>query len=246
MEPKHYKLAIVVSIVLLLGSYGRWPYGYYMLLRVSVATTALLLWGLYSERNQEGWKNFYLGAGIIDALRLVVTSPPLLTLAIAGYFFTFAQLALLFFIVVFLVKANGLDTAVAGGVFAIIHGSAIPARIAWGAMAGRFVSSWFLLGLIGSVAMGLLIVLPTFREHPRAMLLATLFGLLPAVIYVPFFKFLDRNDQISWMNLLACMVWGATAGCGAALVLKGSPPPSPCRAPAGPGCAGLPGCAPCR
>lgn len=65
MEPKHYKLAIVVSIVLLLGSYGRWPYGYYTLLRISVATTALFLWGFYSERHQEGWKNFYLGVAIL-------------------------------------------------------------------------------------------------------------------------------------------------------------------------------------
>jgi predicted MFS family arabinose efflux permease len=88
-------------------------------------------------------------AGTIAVLRLVVTSRPLLTLAIAGYFFTFAQLAILSFVVVFLVNANGLDTAFAGGVFAIIHGSAIPARIAWGAIAGRYVSSWFLLGLLG-------------------------------------------------------------------------------------------------
>ncbi len=103
-------------------------------------------------------------AGIIDALRLVVTSRPLLTLAIAGYFFTFAQLALLSFIVVFLVQAKGLDTAVAGGVFAIIHGSAIPARIAWGAMAGRFVSSWFLLGLIGLMMSASIVAMSYFDQ----------------------------------------------------------------------------------
>lgn len=103
-------------------------------------------------------------AGIIDALRLVVTSRPLLTLAIAGYFFTFVQLALLSFIVVFLVQAKGLDTAVAGSVFAIIHGSAIPARIAWGAMAGRFVSSWFLLGLIGLMMSASIVAMSYFDQ----------------------------------------------------------------------------------
>jgi len=65
MEPKHYKLAIVVSTILLLGAGGPWPYGYYTLLRISVATTALLFWGFYSERNQEGWKHFYLGVAIL-------------------------------------------------------------------------------------------------------------------------------------------------------------------------------------
>lgn len=76
------------------------------------------------------------------------------------------------------------------------------------------------LGCIGSLATGVLIVLPALREHPQAMLIATLFGLLPAVPYLLFFKFLDRNDQIPWRNMLACAIWGATAGCGAALVLN--------------------------
>ncbi len=88
-------------------------------------------------------------AGVAASLTLVMSSRPLLTLAAAGYFFTFAQLAILSFIVVYLEQENGLSLAFAGGIFAIIHGSAIPARVAWGIIAGRFVSSWLLLGLIG-------------------------------------------------------------------------------------------------
>jgi predicted MFS family arabinose efflux permease len=87
--------------------------------------------------------------GVIDSLHVIVASKPLATLAAAGFLYTFAQLAILAFIVIYLVEAHGLSTEVAGGVFAIIHGSAIPARVAWGAIAGRFLSSWLLLGLIG-------------------------------------------------------------------------------------------------
>ena len=88
-------------------------------------------------------------AGVADSLRVIVRSKPLLTLAAAGYFYTFTQMAILAFIVIYLEEANDLSTEFAGGIFAIIHGSAIPARIAWGAVAGRFLRSWVLLGLIG-------------------------------------------------------------------------------------------------
>ncbi len=83
-----------------------------------------------------------------------------------------------------------------------------------------FLGILLVLGCVGCLATGVLIVLPTLREHPQAMLVATLFGLLPAIPYLLFFKFLDRNDQIPWRNLLSCAIWGATAGCGAALVLN--------------------------
>jgi MFS family permease len=90
-------------------------------------------------------------AGVADSLRVIVTSRPLASLAAAGYFYTFTQMSILAFMVIYLEEANGLSTAFAGGIFAIIHGSAIPARIFWGAVAGRLLSSWVLLGLIGVV-----------------------------------------------------------------------------------------------
>jgi predicted MFS family arabinose efflux permease len=87
--------------------------------------------------------------GILTSLRLILTSKPLATLATAGYLYTFAQMSILSFMVIYLQEANGLSAKFAGGIFAMIHGSAIPARIVWGIIAGRFVSSWVLLGLLG-------------------------------------------------------------------------------------------------
>ena len=81
--------------------------------------------------------------------------------AAAGYFYTFTQMAILAFMVIYLEEANGLSIEFAGAIFAIIHGSAIPARIFWGAIAGRFLRSWVLLGLIG-VMMSVSIVAMSF------------------------------------------------------------------------------------
>ena len=101
-------------------------------------------------------------AGIADSLCVVVTSKPLVTLAAAGYFYTFTQMAILSFMVIYLEEANGLSTEFAGGIFAIIHGAAIPARMFWGAIAGRFVRSWVLLGLIGIIMSGSVIAMSFF------------------------------------------------------------------------------------
>ena len=101
-------------------------------------------------------------AGITDALRVIVTSRPLATLVVAGYFYTFAQMAILSFMVIYLEEENGLSKAFAGGIFAVIHGSAIPARILWGLAAGRLLSSWVLLGLIGILMAGSILAVSFF------------------------------------------------------------------------------------
>ena len=93
-------------------------------------------------------------AGITEALRVVVASRPLAILAAAGLLYTFVQMAILAFMVIYLAAENGLSTEFAGAVFAIIHGSAIPARVVWGAIAGRVASCWVLLGLIGLMMAG--------------------------------------------------------------------------------------------
>jgi predicted MFS family arabinose efflux permease len=100
-------------------------------------------------------------AGVADSLRVIVTNRALTTLALAGFFYTFVQMAVLAFVVIYLEEENGLSTEFAGAIFAIIHGSAIPARIAWGAVAGRYLSSWLLLGLIG-VLMAISVVAMSF------------------------------------------------------------------------------------
>ena len=101
-------------------------------------------------------------AGVFDSLRVIVASRPLAILALAGYLYTFAQLAILAFMVIFLAEENGLSTALAGGIFAIVHGSAIPARIVWGAMAGRLASCWVLLGIIGILMAGSIVAISFF------------------------------------------------------------------------------------
>ncbi len=101
-------------------------------------------------------------AGVASSLGVITKSLPLTTLAAVGYFYTFAQMAILAFIVIYLEEANGLSTEFAGAIFAIIHGSAIPARIIWGLTAGRFVSSWVLLGLIGVVMSGSIVAISFF------------------------------------------------------------------------------------
>jgi MFS family permease len=101
-------------------------------------------------------------AGVATSLRVIVASRPLATLALAGYLYTFVQMAVLSYVVIYLEEGHGFSTEFAGAVFAIIHGSAIPARIAWGAIAGRFVSSWLLLGLIGVIMSGGILALGAF------------------------------------------------------------------------------------
>jgi len=101
-------------------------------------------------------------AGVLTSLRLILKSKPLVTLATAGYLYTFAQMSILSFMVIYLQEANGLSAEFAGAIFAIIHGSAIPARIVWGAVAGRFLSSWVLLGVLGVMMSGSILAMSLF------------------------------------------------------------------------------------
>ena len=77
-----------------------------------------------------------------------------------------------------------------------------------------------LLGLAGALATALLIVVPALPADPAALLLPAAYGLLPALPYLLLIKLLDRNDQIPWVNLVACVAWGGTVGCGLSLVLN--------------------------
>lgn len=125
--------------------------------RIAVATVALLpllaIFGLQWVRpdlDDDRDPSFPVNiSGIIDSLRVIVTDKKLSILVMAGFLYTFVQMAILTYIVIYLEEANGLPTAVAGAIFAIIHASAIPARVFWGAIAGRALSCWVLLGWIG-------------------------------------------------------------------------------------------------
>lgn len=125
--------------------------------RIAVAIVALLpllaIFGLQlvrSDLDDDRDPSFPVNiAGIVDSLRVIVTDRKLSILVMAGFLYTFVQMAILTYIVIYLEEANGLPTAVAGAIFAIIHASAIPARVFWGAIAGRMLSCWVLLGWIG-------------------------------------------------------------------------------------------------
>lgn len=101
-------------------------------------------------------------SGLADSLRVVLASKALLMLGIAGGLYTFVQMGILTFIVVYLEEGHGLGTGVAGGVFAIIHGSAIPGRIFWGLVAGKRLTAWILLGLIGILMAASIIAISLF------------------------------------------------------------------------------------
>lgn len=88
-------------------------------------------------------------SGVAETVRVVVRNRPLFTLAATAFFYTAAQLGVVSFTVIFLEQVHGMSKVAAGGIFAVIHGSAIPARILWGVLAGRAIASWRLLGLLG-------------------------------------------------------------------------------------------------
>ena len=156
--------------------------------RIAVAAIALLplavLFGLQllrSDLDDDRDPTFPVNlAGIINSLRVIVTDKPLSTLVMAGFLYTFVQMAILTYIVIYLEEANGLPTEFAGGIFAIIHGSAIPARVFWGAIAGRLLSSWVLLGLIG-ILMSISIVAISFFSPDWPFWLIALVAILLGV-----------------------------------------------------------------
>jgi sugar phosphate permease len=117
-------------------------------------------------------------SGLADSLRVVFASKPLVLLAIAGGLYTFVQMGILTFIVIYLEETHGLATEVAGGVFAIIHATAIPGRIIWGMVAGRWFGSWILLGLIGILMAVSIIAISFFTPAWPFWLIAVVAALL--------------------------------------------------------------------
>jgi sugar phosphate permease len=118
-------------------------------------------------------------SGLADSLRVVFESRSLLILAVAGGLYTFVQMGILTYVVVFLEQEHGLGNAVAGGVFAIIHATAIPGRIFWGLIAGRRLTAWILLGLIGILMAASIIAVAAFTPawpFWLVALVATLLG----------------------------------------------------------------------
>ncbi len=81
----------------------------------------------------------------------VLGSPPLRELAVASFVFAGLQVAFGSFFVAYLAEGLSFSYEVAGFVFAAAQGTAIGGRILWGWIAGRWIESRLLLGLLGLV-----------------------------------------------------------------------------------------------
>jgi RsiW-degrading membrane proteinase PrsW (M82 family) len=77
-----------------------------------------------------------------------------------------------------------------------------------------------IMSFVGCCCTGFTVVLPGLKESRDQFLTASAFALLPTLPYLVFFKILDRNGQIPWKNYLTCFFWGASVGCGFAVVIN--------------------------
>ena len=82
-------------------------------------------------------------------LSMVIANPAVLELAIVSMIFGSAQLALIAYFVSYLNLELGYGLVVAGLIYSSAHVSGIVGRIAWGAVADRWLSPRSMLGLLG-------------------------------------------------------------------------------------------------
>jgi MFS family permease len=82
-------------------------------------------------------------------LRVVMQHRPLVELSIVGFIYAAMQMCLMSFLVVFLTEAVGYPLIRAGLALTTANIGGIVGRIAWGAVADRWVSPQRLLGMIG-------------------------------------------------------------------------------------------------
>ena len=88
-------------------------------------------------------------AGLLAPLRLVFADPPVLELAIVSLIFGTAQLSLFTYLVSYLNLELGYSLVAAGLIYSSAHAAGIVGRLAWGAIADRWLSPRRTLGLLG-------------------------------------------------------------------------------------------------
>ncbi len=117
-------------------------------------------------------------ASIIAPISMILREPELRTLALAGYLFAGVQITLAAYLVVYLTERHGLAISAAGALFAIYGGCAIPARVIWGAIADRLMSTHAILMLCGMLmSAGFALVAsftPEWSFWSRALVIALL------------------------------------------------------------------------
>jgi len=88
-------------------------------------------------------------ADFFAPLGMVFANPPVLELAIVSMIFGSAQLALIAYFVSYLNLELGYGLVAAGLIYSSAHAAGIVGRIAWGAVADRWLSPRSMLGLLG-------------------------------------------------------------------------------------------------
>jgi MFS family permease len=88
-------------------------------------------------------------ADFFAPLAMVFANPPVLELAIVSMIFGSAQLALIAYFVSYLNLELGYGLVAAGLIYSSAHAAGIVGRIAWGAVADRWLSPRSMLGLLG-------------------------------------------------------------------------------------------------
>jgi MFS family permease len=88
-------------------------------------------------------------ADFFAPLAMVFANPPVLELALVSLIFSSAQLALVVYFVSYLNLDLGYGLVAAGLIYSSAHAAGIAGRIAWGAVADRWLSPRSMLGLLG-------------------------------------------------------------------------------------------------
>jgi MFS family permease len=118
-------------------------------------------------------------AGLLAPLGMVFANPPVLELAIVSLIFGTAQLALFTYFVSYLNLELGFGLVAAGLIYSSAHAAGIVGRIAWGAMADRWLSPRRMLGLLGVLMAFSGAAVASFSTDwplPAVILASTLFG----------------------------------------------------------------------
>jgi MFS family permease len=137
--------ALVPSLILFLG--WRWSAVAVALLCLSLALL------IQPARAADAAAQRRTGTGsardFFAPLGMVIANPPLLELAMVSMIFGSAQLALIAYFVAYLNIELGYGLVAAGLIYSSAHASGIVGRIAWGAVADRWLSPRSMLGLLG-------------------------------------------------------------------------------------------------
>lgn len=87
----------------------------------------------------------------LHPLRMILADRPLRAVAIAGFAYGGAQVTLAAYLVVYMTERHGMDLTTAGFLYALFSGAGIPARILWGMLADRVISTASIIALMGLI-----------------------------------------------------------------------------------------------